>query len=101
MNGVEKNKEVDVGVMLAEELKKPYYDVLYLNNFSLGVEKLDMSIIIATYNRCPYKPGTLRDAHNPLVWALETALAQKIPVKEIIIVDDASNDYTAEVVKEY
>lgn len=77
-----------------EEMKKPYYDVFYLDDFKLPYDKLDVSAIIITRNRCPYKPGTLKEGHNPLVWAFKTVLNQKPQIKEIVIVDDASDDNT-------
>jgi len=93
--------EQDIQKIFEEEIKKPYYKIDYLDNFKLPYEKLDVSVVIPTYNRCPYKPGTLREIHNPLIWSIKTILLQKPQVKEIIIVDDASQDYTKDIVKKY
>jgi len=99
-NGPDK-QEKDVRETFEEEVKKPYYNVFYLDNFKLPYEKLDVSIVIPTYNRCPYKPGTLKEDQNPLVWSLKTALLQRPRIKEIIVVDDQSQDYTPQVVKSF
>ncbi|MBU0957968.1 MAG: glycosyltransferase [Nanoarchaeota archaeon] len=93
--------EKDMQKTFEEEIKKPYYNIFYLDNFKLQYEKLDVSIVIPTYNRCPYKPGTLKENNNPLVWGIKTALMQKPNVKEIIIADDNSQDNTEEIVRKY
>jgi GT2 family glycosyltransferase len=95
------SQESDLQKLFEEEIKKPYYRVNYLDSFNLPYEKLDVSVIIVTYNRCPYKPGTLKEDHNPLVWGIKSALIQKPSVKEIIIADDLSEDYTEIIVKKY
>lgn len=77
-----------------EEIRKPYYDVFYLDNFKLPYEKLDVSVIIPTYNRCPYLPETLKEHQNPLLWSVKTILMQKPSIKELILVDDNSGDNT-------
>lgn len=97
----EEDLDKELQTKFEEEIKKPYYDVFYLDNFKLPYDKLDVSAVIATYNRCPYKPGTLKENRNPLVWSIKSCLYQKPQIKEIIIVDDNSNDYTEEVVKAY
>ena len=84
-----------------EEIKKPYYDVFYLNDFKLPYEKLDVSVIIPTYNRCPFKPGTLKEENNPLSWCIESAILQKPSVNEIIIIDDCSTDYTIKIFESF
>jgi len=89
-------KQLELG--FEEEIKKPYYDVFYLDNFKLPYEKLDVSVIIPTYNRSPYKPDSMKGELNPLSWAIKSVLLQKPPVKEIIIVDDASDDYSKKVI---
>lgn len=80
--------------LFEEEMKKPYYGVFYLDDFKLPYDKLDVSAVIITRNRCPYKPGTLKEGHNPLIWAFKTILNQKPKIKEIVMVDDASDDNT-------
>ena len=93
-----KDSESELQIKFKEELSKPYYKVDYLDSFKLPSEKLDVSVIIPTYNRCPYKPNTLRAELNPLSWAIKSILLQKPRVNEIIIVDDFSSDYTEQVV---
>lgn len=95
------DSESDLQEKFEEEIKKPYYQVDYLDNFKLPYEKLDVSVIIPTYNRCPHKPGTLKESYNPLTWGIKTALMQKPKIKEIIIADDRSEDYTEQLVKKY
>jgi len=95
------SKEPDIQKTFEEEIQKPYYQVDYLDKFKLPYDKLDVSVVIITYNRCPYKPGTLKEDNNPLTWSIKTALLQKPPIKEIIIADDKSNDYTENIVKKY
>jgi len=94
-------EQIELQKSFEEEIKKPYYDVFYLDNFKLPYEKLDVSIVIPTYNRCPYKPDTMKEDMNPLVWAIKTALMQKPKIKEIVIADDCSTDYTKELVEKY
>ena len=50
----------------------------------------DVSIVIPTYNRCPY-PNNER---NPLMWCISSIKQQNFDGIEIIIVDDASTDLT-------
>ena len=98
-----KNKEIEPNPedLLAEEMKKPYYKVDYLDDFKLPYDKLDVSIVIPTYNRCPYKANSLKRELNPLAWALDSCLLQKPIVSEIIIIDDDSDDHTADVVESF
>ncbi len=93
--------EKETSQLFEEEIKKPYYDVFYLDNFKLPYERLDVSVVLPTYNRAPYKKNTLKEDLNPLSWAILSCLNQKPPIKEIIVVDDASKDNTAEVVKSF
>ncbi len=86
---------------LEEEMKKPYYDVFYLDDFKLPYKKLDVSVIIPTYNRCPFKPGTLKEENNPLSWCIESAILQKPTVNEIIVIDDYSTDYATQIFESY
>ena len=99
-NNGNKSQEQELNEAFEQEIKKPYYDVFYLDNFKLPYEKLDVSVVIVTYNRCPFKPGTLREDNNPLLWSIRTSLLQKPSIKEIILVDDNSTDYTSEFVNQ-
>lgn len=81
-------------------LKKPEMNPSYLDNFDLSSFNLPkVSAIVPTYNRCPH---TAKEDANPLGWCLESLLAQKGDVlDEIIIMDDASTDFTEEVVEDF
>ena len=92
------SEEIDIQKAFEEEIQKPYYKVDYLDNFKLPYDKLDVSAVIPTYNRCPYKPNSLKGELNPLSWAIKSLLLQKPPINEIIIVDDKSDDYTKQVI---
>jgi len=59
------------------------------------LKKPSVSCIIPTYNRCPHKN---RVELNPPWWAAMT-LANQENVGEIIVVDDASTDFTRETVE--
>ena len=98
---VKEANDKELKKLFEEEIKKPYYDVFYLDNFNLPYEKLDVSVVIPTYNRCPYKPESLKGELNPLSWAIKSLLLQKPKIREIIIANDLSEDYTEEVVKKY
>lgn len=74
------------------EMQHSFLDSFNLENFNLP----KVSVIIPTYNRCPH---TLEEDANPLGWCLESLLTQRGGnLDEIIIVDDASSDYTKDVV---
>jgi glycosyltransferase involved in cell wall biosynthesis len=94
-------EEPDSNTLFEQEIKKPYYGINYLDNFKLPYEKLDVSVVIPTYNRCPYKPGSLKEEQNPLLWAVKSCLFQKPKIKEIIILDENSKDYTPEICEKW
>ncbi len=99
-----KEGEVEIEKLFQEEMLKPYYRIDFLDSFTLPYEKLDVSAVIPTYNRCPYNPSGPGSSHNPLLWCIQSLLKQKPKIHEIIVVDDASQDYTKKVVgalKEY
>jgi glycosyltransferase involved in cell wall biosynthesis len=87
--------------LFKEEINKPYYKIEYLDHFKLPWNNLDVSIIIPTYNRAPYKPNSLKGELNPLAWAIKSAILQKPKINEIIIVDDFSCDKTKDVVDSF
>jgi GT2 family glycosyltransferase len=61
----------------------------------------NVSVVLATYNRCPFPPGE-RGGDNPLCWALDSLLAQAgAALAEIVVVDDASTDHTPHVLEHY
>jgi len=75
-------------------IKMNHSTVSYLDKSSSKI-----SVIIPTYNRCPHP---LKEGSNPLGWCLESLLAQKgREIGEIVIVDDASRDYTQEIVENF
>ena len=58
-----------------------------------------VSAVIATFNRCPFDPGT-RLADNPLYWAVASLRAQAgKALAEIVVVDDGSDDHTSGTVR--
>ncbi|MCK4647785.1 glycosyltransferase family 2 protein [Candidatus Pacearchaeota archaeon] len=84
---------------LQEILKKDCLHASYLDKFSLDFGLPNITAIIPTFNRSPHSP---EEDSNPLGWSLESLLAQKNSgLDEIIIVDDASTDYTKDVVRSF
>jgi len=59
-----------------------------------------ISCVIPTYNRCPY--NTKKKKFNPLWWCITSLNMQskQSSLNEIIIIDDNSQDFTKEIVKE-
>ncbi len=73
-------------------------DINTLRNLILPETDDPVSIIVPTHNRCPYNPMTDKEL-NPLQWFLDSIRwQQKTGEYEIVVVDDASNDFTEEVV---
>jgi len=61
-----------------------------------------VSVVLATYNRCPFSPDGPHAGDNPLVWALDSLLAQVgNVVSDLVVVDDGSDDYTGAVLNQY
>lgn len=59
-----------------------------------------VSVIIATYNRAPFDPS--KSKLNPLEWCIDSLLAQEpLRIGELIFVNDASNDFTLDVLENY
>jgi len=93
-----KNVSVSNKTLLRDELKKEYYNEDFLDRFDLP-EKMDISAVIPTYNRCPYDPKKPEGKFNPLYWCLESLINQRPRLNEIVIINDNSNDYTRQVVQ--
>ena len=96
----QKRKTIPYRLLLRRELDKEYNQENFLDRFDLA-ETMDVSAIIPTYQRCPYNPRTPDGKLNPLAWCLESLLAQRPKLSEIVIVSDASHDYTDTVVRIY
>ena len=76
-------------------MQPSYLDKFNLDKFNLA----KVSAIVPTYNRSPH---TVEKDANPLGWCLESLVSQKGDIlDEIIVMDDASSDYTFEVVKDF
>jgi glycosyltransferase involved in cell wall biosynthesis len=97
-----KNSESLIQLNHKKVLKHPYLQVSYLDQFDLHEMYGDLpgiTAIVPTYNRAPH---TVEEDSNPLGWCLESLLAQEGPgLSEIVVVDDASTDYTSEVVEHF
>lgn len=98
--GKQKRKIIPYRLLLRRELDKEYNQENFLDRFNLA-ETMDVSAIIPTYQRCPYNPRTPEGKFNPLTWCLESLLTQRPKLSEIVIVSDASRDYTDAVIRIY
>ncbi|MBI2629968.1 glycosyltransferase family 2 protein [Candidatus Pacearchaeota archaeon] len=85
---------------LKKEFQKDFFNPLYLAKFKISGKPSEISAIIPTYNRCPFDKKSPDYFYNPLYICVKALLLQKSPLKEIIVVDDCSNDNTKEVVEE-
>jgi len=83
-------------------IKSPFLQVSHLDSFDLNGKYSDLpkiSAIVPTFNRCP---NSSEEDSNPLGWCLESLLAQEGPgLGEIVVVDDASEDHTKDVVEHF
>ena len=80
-----------------EVLRREYMQTSYLDQFPLTKYDLsNVTVIIPTFNRSPHP---IEEDSNPLGWCLESLLAQRNGgLDEIVVVDDASIDYTEDIV---
>jgi glycosyltransferase involved in cell wall biosynthesis len=87
---------------LQKEFSKDFYQADYLSKFKINgrKRKSDISAVIPTYNRCPYEKNSKNYEYNPLYICVSALLLQKSPIREIIIIDDASTDFTSDVVRD-
>jgi len=85
---------------LLQEFRKDFYQSDYLSKFNIAGKRGDISAIIPTYNRCPFSKNSENYKYNPLAVCIKALLLQKAPIKEIVVIDDASTDNTKEVVRE-
>lgn len=77
----------------------PHYHPAFLNSHHFIPVRQPLSVVVPTYNRCPYSPLSIERNKNPLKWCVESLLQQEaVTVRQIVIIDDGSNDYTTEVV---
>ncbi len=83
--------------MELKQVIKKLYEVK-LEDYVLESELL--SVVIGTYNRCPFRPGIGKYGKNPLEWTIHSLkLADHGQLREVIVVDDSSNDFTENVVE--
>jgi len=85
-------------------IRKPHFQPEYLDTVlnSQDSPTDQISAVVATYNRSPHDPSTKSGRLNPLSWYISSLLSQKRSgLDEIIIVDDASEDFTEEVVESF
>ncbi|MBX4200961.1 glycosyltransferase [Candidatus Parcubacteria bacterium] len=87
---------------IQEEFSKDFYQPDYFSQFKINSRKrrVDIAAIIPTYNRCPFEKGSKDYQYNPLYLSIRCLLLQKAPIKEIIIIDDASTDHIKDVVED-
>jgi glycosyltransferase involved in cell wall biosynthesis len=86
----------------SELMKSPEYSPHFLDDKHLEIPNYKgISVVVPTYNRCPYDPTSTDGYKNPLKWAVESILEQKaVNLQQIVIVDDASSDYTKKTVSQ-
>lgn len=94
-------KPIDIKELL-EELNKDFYQPDYFSKFKINgrKRKSDISAIIPTYNRCPFPKNSENYQYNPLSICIRALLMQKSSINEIVVINDASTDYTEDVVKD-
>jgi len=85
-----------------EELKNLFYSADFLDSYSLEPPPQEVTAIIPTRKRSPYDPRSQKGKLNPLKWCIDALMSQKNSgLKRIMIIDDASGDYTRRVVEQY
>lgn len=79
-------------------LNSPYAKPEFWDNYTLPVhQELETSALIVSHNRCPHHVFD----RNPLNWLIDSLLWQRSArISELLIVDDASQDYTPLYLKE-
>ena len=91
---IDKNNSLTPSQFLHQELEASHYKQNFLDRFNLP-ETMDVTVVIPTYNRCPYDPRKPGKKLNPLYWNLSSIINQRPKLKEIIVINDCSHDYTA------
>jgi len=92
------NNNLTPSQALSRELDKPYFSRDFLDKFDLP-QSMDLSAIVPTYNRCPFNPKKPEGKFNPLYWSLLSLISQRPKLREIIVINDNSQDYTKQVLK--
>ena len=88
--------------IFTEEIMNSFYNVNFLDNFTSETLPQKVTSITPTFNRSPYDPSSKNSKLNPLKWHIDSLISQKNSgLKSIMIIDDASNDYTRDVIKLY
>jgi glycosyltransferase involved in cell wall biosynthesis len=90
-------------ILIDSQLELPdYFNVDFLDGFTLPKTDRTISVILPTYNRSPFSPGDGEKFRcNPLYCSSVSILYQRGGIEtQIIIVDDSSSDHTKKVVKE-
>ncbi len=95
---IDKNNSLTPSQLLHQGLEAPHYRQNFLDRFNLP-ETMDVTVVIPTYNRCPYDPRKPGKKLNPLYWNLSSIINQRPKLKEIIVINDCSHDYTVDLLK--
>lgn len=75
--------------LLAEQLSRSCFDSPLLYD-EMAEDAYSVSVVIPTYNRCLFQ----EDERNPLFWCISSIRQQSMDDLEVIVVDDASTDFT-------
>lgn len=94
-----KNNSIDLKSILNGLQAYPTY---LDEQFGLNGIPKTLTVIMATFNRTPFDPDSDEGLKNPLKWSLDSVLDQHhSPVKEIILINDLSNDFTEKIAEIY